>query len=122
MIVDLVRAGKRVGITAVSHKVIRNLLDEVVRAAADENTRISCMHRVSSKSMMDGMGVHDETDAANAVVSIMNGDFDVVGGTAWVWSKQDLAGADPIRTVLAEGLARGTQETITVVHELVGFL
>jgi hypothetical protein len=93
IIVDLVRAGKRVGITAVSHKVIRNLLDEVVRAAADENTRISCMHRVSSKSMMDGVGVHDETDAAKAVVSIMNGDFDVVGGTAWVWSKQDLAGA-----------------------------
>jgi len=31
MIVDLVRAGKKVGITAVSHKVIRNLLDEVVK-------------------------------------------------------------------------------------------
>ena len=35
MIVDLVRAGRRVGVTAGSHKVIRNLLDEVVRAAAE---------------------------------------------------------------------------------------
>src|SRR5262245_30895017 len=32
MIVDLVRAGKRIGVTAISHKVIRNLLDEVVKA------------------------------------------------------------------------------------------
>ena len=30
MICDLVRVGKKVGITAVSHKVIRNLLDGVV--------------------------------------------------------------------------------------------
>jgi hypothetical protein len=29
---------------------------------------------------------------------------------------------EPIRTVLAEGLAHGTQETITAVHELIGFL
>ena len=33
MITSLVRAGKKVGITALSHKVIRNLLDEVVKAA-----------------------------------------------------------------------------------------
>ena len=36
MIVDLVRAGRRVGVTAGSHKVIGNLLDDVVRAAAEE--------------------------------------------------------------------------------------
>jgi hypothetical protein len=29
---------------------------------------------------------------------------------------------EPIRTVLAEGLARGTQDTIAKVHELIGFL
>ena len=33
MICELVRQGKKVGITAMSHKVIRNLLDEVIRAA-----------------------------------------------------------------------------------------
>ena len=35
MIVDLVRRGKRVGVTANSHKVIGNLLDEVAEAAGE---------------------------------------------------------------------------------------
>ena len=38
MICELVRQGKRVGITATSHKVIRNLLDEVVKAAGEEKS------------------------------------------------------------------------------------
>jgi hypothetical protein len=29
---------------------------------------------------------------------------------------------EPIRTVLSEGLAHGTQDTIAKVHELIGFL
>ena len=41
MICELVRAGRRVGVTAVSHKVIRNLLDEVVTAAKHEGTQAS---------------------------------------------------------------------------------
>ncbi len=36
----------------------------------------------------------------------------------WIYMTQQ----EPIRTVLAEGLARGTQETISKVHELIGFL
>ena len=99
MIVDLVRAGKRVGVTAVSHKVIRNLLDEVVRAAAEESAQVRCMHRVSSRSTISAAGIHEETVAAKAVASILSDDFDVVGGTAWVWSKQDLAGAIDVLVV-----------------------
>jgi superfamily I DNA and/or RNA helicase len=99
MIVDLVRAGKRVGVTAVSHKVIRNLLDEVVRAAAEENTQVRCMHRVSYRSTTGAARIHEETEPAKAVASILNGDYDVVGGTAWVWSKQDLAGAVDVLVV-----------------------
>ena len=36
MIRALVRAGKKVGVTAVSHKVIRNLLDAVLEQEAEE--------------------------------------------------------------------------------------
>jgi hypothetical protein len=99
MILDLVRGGRRVGITAVSHKVIRNLLDEVVKAAAEENTQISCMHRVNHKSVMGSPAVREETVSAKAVASILNGDYDVVGGTAWVWSKHDLAEAIDVLVV-----------------------
>ena len=37
MICELVRQGKKVGITAMSHKVIRKLLDDVIRAAPEFN-------------------------------------------------------------------------------------
>ena len=99
MIVDLVRAGKKVGVTAVSHKVIRNLLDEVVRAAAEENVRVRCMHRVSDKSKTPGAGIDEETDSGKAVAKILNRGYDVVGGTAWVWSKGELAGAIDVLVV-----------------------
>jgi hypothetical protein len=99
MIVDLIRAEKRIGVTAISHKVIRNLLDEVVKAAGEENVRIRCMHRVTSKSTTRSMAIVEETDAAKAVTSVVNGDYDVVGGTAWVWAKQDLAQAIDVLVV-----------------------
>ena len=91
MIVDLVRAGKKVGVTAVSHKVIRNLLAEVVRAAAEDKVRVRCMHRVTDKSTKPNAGIDEETDSGKAVTKILNREYDVVGGTAWVWSKEDLA-------------------------------
>ena len=93
MVVDLVRAGKKVGVTAVSHKVIRNLLDEVVRAAGEENVHVRCMHRVSEKSKNPITGIEEETDAGKAVAKILTREYDVVGGTAWVWAKEDVAEA-----------------------------
>jgi uncharacterized protein len=99
MIIDVVRAGKKVGITAVSHKVIRNLLDEVVRAAAEEKRLVRCMHRCTDKSKTPGPDIDEETDSGKAVTKILNGDYDVVGGTAWLWSKDDLACAVDVLVV-----------------------
>src|SRR5262249_17478798 len=46
MICELVGGGKRVGVTAVSHKVIRNLLEEVVVAAKEQNLPVRCVEKV----------------------------------------------------------------------------
>src|SRR5690606_18800146 len=46
MIVALVAAGRRVGITAQSHKVIRHLLDEVVVAPRDEGVALHCIQKI----------------------------------------------------------------------------
>src|SRR5439155_1590506 len=43
MICELLRAKKTVGITAVSHKVIRKLLEEVLDSARQENLDIQCI-------------------------------------------------------------------------------
>jgi uncharacterized protein len=51
------------------------------------------MHRVSDKSAISAPGIKEELEPRKAVASILKGDYDVVGGTAWLWSKQDLTRA-----------------------------
>jgi KaiC/GvpD/RAD55 family RecA-like ATPase len=46
MIVELVRAGRKVAVTAISHKAIANLLAEVVKAAAEANADRNVIERV----------------------------------------------------------------------------
>ena len=50
MICELVRRGARVGVTAVSHKVIRNLLDAVITAAKEGGLQVSCVQKVTTES------------------------------------------------------------------------
>ncbi len=47
MIVELVKQGRRVGITAVSHKVITNLLDEVCRTAAKAGVPLKAVQKAN---------------------------------------------------------------------------
>ena len=49
MICELVRNRKKVGVTAMSHKVIRKLLDEVVKAAKEEELRVQCIQKTSNE-------------------------------------------------------------------------
>jgi uncharacterized protein len=102
MIVDLVRAGKKVGVTAVSHKVIRNLLDEVVEAAAEAGETVRCLQRVQAASSAPNPAIHEVTSAPKAVAHVLGSappggagvpPFAVFGGTAWLWSRPDLAEA-----------------------------
>ena len=49
MICELVRRGLKVGVTAVSHKVIRNLLDEVLEEAARTGCPVRCVQKVDER-------------------------------------------------------------------------
>ncbi|QMV02894.1 TM0106 family RecB-like putative nuclease [Devosia sp. D6-9] len=88
MIVELVRSGKRVGVTANSHKVIRNLLDSAIKEAGLVGFDLQCLHKVPEKT--DSIPhISFTTDNAEA----LSGNFDIVAGTAWLWSRGDAAGA-----------------------------
>lgn len=84
MIIELLKAGKKIGITAVSHKVIRNLMDEVIELGNKENVPISFVHKVSSKSENSPDAVEEVTDTKKALAAIDQ--HKVVGGTAWLWA------------------------------------
>jgi predicted RecB family nuclease len=89
MICDLVRAGKKVGVCATSHKVIRNLLDEVVRAAREAGVSPRCFHKVSSETEGRAGDVAEVTDNARALGALRMGAARVLGGTAWLWSREE---------------------------------
>src|SRR5437763_7979294 len=65
MICELVRRGKKVGITALSHKAIRNLLEEVVKAAPEmELPGLQCVQKVRDKSENASPSIHETKDDA----------------------------------------------------------
>ncbi len=91
MICELVRLGKTVGITANSHKVIRNLIDATIKAADELGLDLHCCHKA------------DEWEAPQHRLSFARSNADLLdnlgsgiqvgGGTAWLWSRQDAADA-----------------------------
>lgn len=91
MICDLVKAGKKVGITAVSHKVIRNLLDAVAEAADEQEMPVRCLQKVSGKAATyAGGAIRETTKNSSVVAALQGGAMDVVAGTPWLWAREDL--------------------------------
>lgn len=99
MICALVAQGKRVGITATSHKVIRNLLDMVAKVAAETGTSVALAHKVGDPDKEDSQdngrdnAVTEVTDYGEARGLLDRRSANVLGGTAWLWARQDFAGA-----------------------------
>lgn len=90
MICDLVKMGKKVGITAASHKVIRNLLDETLRAAEDAGLSVRAAQKVSEVSSASQKGLREETSNERIQSDLAGGFLDVVGGTAWLWARPEM--------------------------------
>lgn len=87
MICALAKEGKKVGITANSHKVVRNLLDEVVFTARQQGLPIECIQKPSEKED-DLLGLRFTTDNA-AFLDALDSDCMVGGATAWFWARPD---------------------------------
>ncbi|MDA8988780.1 DEAD/DEAH box helicase, partial [bacterium] len=87
MIVDLAMRGKRIGVTAVSHKVIRNLIDGVLKASKEAGLQVQVAHKVGAKSKPEEGEVLEVKSGADALDALDGGR--VVGGTAWLWASGD---------------------------------
>lgn len=84
MIVALVKAGKKVGITAISHRVIATLLEKVKELGDAENVSINFFHKVTEKPDYIPEWVTQVKDTKKAIAMIAPGN--IVGGTAWLWA------------------------------------
>ena len=90
MICELVKQGKTVGITANSHKVIRNLIDKAIAAAPEYEVDLVCVQKPGSE--------HDEDATKCLSFAGSNGDLigairqrraNVAGATSFFWARGD---------------------------------
>jgi len=91
-IVNLLRAGKRIGVTSNSHKAIANLLD---RVAIEARLARLDLHAVKLQSEMKDF--HVESSAVEAMTpkeffEDSSSGWQLVGGTAWTFSKEAAVG------------------------------
>jgi len=92
MIVELIRRGRRVGVTATSHKVIHNLVERVMSVAAAEDVPLTALVRTDPGVPLESIpGVRCADDSAT--VDRAYADYSLVAGTAWLWARPGLAGA-----------------------------
>jgi uncharacterized protein len=90
VIVDLVQRGRTVGVTGPSHAVIRNLLDCVVTRAAERRRTV----RIGQKPDAEGRFLHadaESMDYPQLAAKLAESELDVVGGTAWLWARDEFA-------------------------------
>jgi predicted RecB family nuclease len=93
-ICEVVKQGRKVGISATSHQVIRNLLDAVAQAAHRRHETVLVGHKCDEDEALDSEFETPTFKSNPAVVDALNdGSAQVVGGTAWLWSHADLVGA-----------------------------
>lgn len=91
MIIDLVRAGKKVGVTAVSHEVIRNLLVGCIeRAEAQGLDDFKCLHKGKPKETNpEALHAFDDNKRVRALFG--HDGYRLLGGTSWLWARPEFA-------------------------------
>jgi len=88
MICQLLKQGKKIGVTALSHKVIRKLLEEVVDAAHDIGfNNLRCIQRSDDQEAGLHIAVADDNEVP--LSALQSGTANVVGGTSWLWARPE---------------------------------
>ena len=92
MIAALVADGLTVGVTANSHKVIRKLLDGAREAAANGKVSLRAGHKGGENrpdAPPEEVRYLDTNEAA--FEALQSGIVNVLGGTAWMWAREEFA-------------------------------
>lgn len=91
-VVDQVANGRRVGITATSHKAIGRLIQEVRAAATERGVHVRIVQKADEDDACNLPGVECTNDNAHVVARLAAGEVDVVAGTPWLFARTDLDG------------------------------
>jgi uncharacterized protein len=91
MICELVAAGKKVGVTALSHKVIRKVLEVVQDAAKPLRMNVRCIQKAKDGDDTEESLSNVETTTKNEIplARLQSGAAKVAAGTAWMWARPE---------------------------------
>ena len=93
MICSLLAAGKRIGITGTSHKVIGNLLTAVLDAAAIEGVPVLPVQKGEKEQVLEDDRVTRAKDADDVRARLVDGRANLAAGTSWVWTSSKMIDA-----------------------------
>jgi predicted RecB family nuclease len=114
MICDLVKQGKRIGVTALSHKVVRKLLQEVVKAAVEKDVRgLCCVQRWNEGEPEPGIAVAKKNE--EIVGALESCSANVIGGTSFLWSRGEMANSVDVLFIDEAG-QMALADVISVAH------
>ena len=93
-IVALVKAGKKVGVTANSHAVIRKLLCEVADAAKRHGLSTAIAHKCEDDDDIAAAAAIQPLKSNKQARQVLDdGAAQVLGGTSWLWASDDMVDA-----------------------------
>lgn len=90
MITSLLSAGKKVGITANSHKVISNLLDAVCEGAVQDGVKVKALQKCDQGEGSPNSMVECTSDNATFEAGVVESEYQLCAGTAWAISRPAL--------------------------------
>lgn len=92
IVLELVRAGRRVGVTANSHKAITNLLDELCAAADRAGLPLDVLQKASDDGRCGHPMVRQAAANAEVEAALRAGHVQVLAGTPWLFARQAIEG------------------------------
>src|SRR5207302_1617240 len=87
LILDLVKRGKRVGVTANSHKVIGNLLEEAMGEAKLRDQPVHAIQKADERDRCVSQEVQCTNSSSTVEAALSADEVEVVAGTPWLFAR-----------------------------------
>ncbi len=91
MILDLLRQGKRVGVTATSHVVVKRVLRRVCELGVEQPGLVRAQHVDAKADDERELPFFVDDDKPRARAELLAGRLNLLGGTAWTFARDDFA-------------------------------
>jgi len=88
MVIELLRAGRQVAITAFTHRALTNLLDTVLDHAQAQGLPVRAVRKIDKDETVQTSWRYEAVETNDEVMRLVrNRDVGIAAGTAWLWAR-----------------------------------